>query len=98
MVCTFELFTADKRNGLITAFEYDMLDVEMNIPFHTDLISQMTVKYDIVPYIYRIQTTVIKDAFFEFFQVVFFPWLYQILKFRIGLKLWDWLTRLSSET
>ena len=50
----------------------------------------MTVKYDIVPYICRIQTTVIKDAFFEFFQVVFFPWLYQILKFRIGLKLWDW--------
>ena len=88
-VCTFELFMADKRDCLITAFKYDALDVEMDIPFCTDFIAQMTVKYDAVPYTYRLQASVVKDVFFKFFQVLFFPWLYQLIKFRIGQKFLD---------
>ena len=64
---------ADKRDCLITAFKRDAPDVEMDIPFRTDLIPQTAVKYDIVPYTYRLQASVVKDVFFELFQVLFFP-------------------------
>ena len=81
---------ADKRDCLITAFIRDAPDVEMDIPFRTDLIPQTAVKYDTVPYTYRLQASVVKDVFFELFQVLFFPWLYQLIKFRIRLKFRDW--------
>ncbi len=81
---------ADKRDCLITAFKHHAPDVEMDIPFCTDLIPQTAVKYDTVPYTYRLQASVVKDVFFEFFQVLFFPWLYQLIKFRIRLKFRDW--------
>ncbi len=45
----------------------------MDIPFRTDLIPQTAVKYDTVPYTYRFQASVVKDVFFEFFQVLFLP-------------------------
>ena len=80
---------ADKRDCLITAFKHHALNVEMDIPFRRDLIPQAAVKYDTVPYTYRLQASVVKDVFFEFFKVLFFTWLYKLIKLRIPMKLRD---------
>ena len=66
---------ADKRDCLITAFKHHALNFEMDIPFRTDLIPQAAVKSKCRPYTYRLQASVVKDVCFEFFRVLFFPWL-----------------------